>query len=204
MHSFQNIPLVYKKIIGINLVFLLVIGFVIWQVFKDEKRQVELPIPPEYEVLTSSSTPISISIPTIEVEAEVLPVGRTREGNMAVPEKYEDTGWYRYGHEPGTSGNAVIAGHLDNGAGNPAVFYRLGDLRIDDRVFVSNEAGERLEFKVTGMSLYDYQNAPLELIFGPSDDSRLNLITCDGVWIPEDKIYDKRLVVFTEFVGIAN
>ncbi len=202
-HKFHLSP-IYKKLLLINSVFIIAVSLIVWRVSIQEKRPVVLPIPPEYEVLTSSSTPLSLSIPIINVEANVVSVGKTRGGNMAVPEKYEDTGWYRYGYGPGTAGNSVIAGHLDNGGGKPAVFYDLGKLRIDDRVYVTNEAGEKLEFKVTGMSLYDYKNAPLELIFGPTDKIRLNLITCDGVWLPAEKIYDERLVVFTEFVGIVN
>jgi hypothetical protein len=47
---------------------------------------------------------------------------------------------------------------------------------------------------------YDYQDAPVQEIFGPTTKQALNLVTCDGVWIPSAKSYSKRLVVFSELV----
>ena len=46
-------------------------------------------------------------------------------------------------------------------------------------------------------------NAPLQMIFGTSSKAHLNLITCDGVWDPAKKIYDKRLIVYTELSGVV-
>jgi LPXTG-site transpeptidase (sortase) family protein len=198
-----NIPEFYKKLLLLNGFFLVLVCVVLWRVTTVENRRIEMPIPPEIDIMVSSSTPVTLSIPSLELVADIVPVGITAGGNMAVPERFEDVGWYRHGYEPGIPGNAVLAGHLDTGGGKPAVFQNLQDVKIDDIVFVTNEAGETLEFIVTGMALYDYDNAPLELIFGSSEESQLNLITCDGIWLPEEKTYDQRLIVFTKLVGVA-
>lgn len=193
-------------------VLALVFSFSVGKWEKDQ-RLVTLPTIPEDALLGSNETrersePLEMSIPKIEVETRVQKVGVTAGGNMAVPDNYTDVGWFRLGAEPGAPGSAVLAGHLDTGSGKPAVFYRLSELQIGDEIFVKNEEGETLKFVVTGSRLVDYDNPPAEVIeelFGkPKDEnSYLNLITCDGDWIPEERTYNTRLIVFSKFVGVV-
>ncbi|ACZ41485.1 peptidase C60 sortase A and B [Thermobaculum terrenum ATCC BAA-798] len=136
----------------------------------------------------------------LDVDAAVEYVGLTPDGAMDVPKKWEDVAWYRLGPVPGQQGNAVIAGHLDSTTG-PAVFWKLKDIRIGDVVSVIDEDGHKINFKVTKIQSYFDEDAPLYDIFGPTDKSRLNLITCDGSWDPKAKRYDKKLVVFTEKIS---
>jgi LPXTG-site transpeptidase (sortase) family protein len=144
--------------------------------------------------------PVALSIAAIGVRADVQKVGITYAGNMAVPHNYVDVGWYKYGTVPGDTGSAVIAGHVDNGFGTPAVFKRLSELHQGDDIYVTMHGGRTLHFKVTDMQIYPYQDGPLEKIFNARDAVRLNLITCAGTWIPAAKTNDKRLVVYTTLV----
>lgn len=195
----------YKKLLLVNIVFVGLVALSLWQVnTRDSQRNVELPMPPEVTTAVSTTSPVKLIIPSIGVDAEIQRVGKTSDGKMAVPTNFTDVGWYKLGFYPGTVGNAVIAGHLDNGKGTPAVMNNLSDLRIGEKVYVTNKEGQTLQFVVTGMSLYDYNNAPLDMIFGSSTKAHLNLITCDGVWDDKKKNYDKRLVVFTDFVGVLS
>jgi LPXTG-site transpeptidase (sortase) family protein len=196
----------YKKLIVINVVFLALVALVVWKVNYNERIALtELPVPPNIELRAASatSTPETLIIPSIGVNAHVERAGKTKTGNMSIPRNFEDVAWYELGYTPGTAGNAVIAGHLDNGKGVPAVFNNLSKLKVGDVVYLKNKIDEVLVFKVTSLTLYDYANAPVEKIFGPSDTAHLNLITCDGTWNRELHAYDKRLVVSTDFVGIA-
>ncbi len=136
----------------------------------------------------------------LDVDAAVEYVGLTPDGAMDVPKKWEDVAWYRLGPVPGQQGNSVIAGHLDSTTG-PAVFWKLRDIKIGDVVSVIDEDGHKINFKVTKIQSYFDEDAPLYDIFGPTDKSRLNLITCDGSWDPKAKRYDKKLVVFTEKIS---
>lgn len=195
----------FKKLLAVNAIFFALVAFSLWQVnVRDAERNVELPTPPEVEAMISTASPVKLIIPSISVDAEIERVGKTSAGKMAVPTNFTDVGWYKHGAFPGTVGNAVIAGHLDNGKGTPAVMNDLSELKIGDNVYVTNKDGQKLNFQVTGMSLYDYNDAPLDMIFGSSTKAHLNLITCDGVWDQSKKNYDKRLVVFTDFVGIVD
>ena len=152
------------------------------------------------ETTTTTSTqavlPVRLEIPRIDVSAPVELVGLTADGAMAVPQHWNDVGWYEYGPLPGEPGNAAIAGHLDSTTA-PAVFWRLGTLRPGDVVKVSLSNGQTVEFKVTEIVSYPYNNAPLMKIFGPAKTANLNLITCGGRWDPYTKNYSNRIVVYT-------
>lgn len=204
MIFFTHLSSYQKKLLAFNSLFLLLLGIVLWSTVPREREGIVMPIlPPLYQGESATTTPVRVSIPSIDVDASIVSVGITSGGNMAVPVKYEDVGWYRYGPVPGGIGNSVIAGHLDTGTGKPAVFYRLSQLTVGDRVYIEDAEGNKSAFAVREIRLVDYENPPLEEIFGKSADGmHLNIITCDGTWIPELKMYDKRLVVFTDRVEL--
>lgn len=190
-----------KNRIIFTIILLFFIGIIFFLAPFLDQRSVVVPVPASvYSGVVSSSTPTRIIIPNLGIDAAVLSVGKTEGGNMAVPERFEDVGWYKYGPTPGQIGNSVLAGHLDDGKGKPAVFHNLRDINIGDEIIVENANGEKVIFVVKEIRLVDYLNPPLLDIFGQSSESRLNLITCDGIWIPEKKMYSERLVVFTERV----
>lgn len=138
--------------------------------------------------------PVRLAIPKIEVDTKIQEVGITKNGNMAAPNNFVDAGWYKYGTLPGNQGSAVIAGHVDNGVGLPAVFYDLKNLEPGDEIFVTNDEDEMLRFTVTGSRIYDY-NAKADDVFTDKSGKLLKLITCSGVRIPALRTRDKRLVV---------
>jgi sortase (surface protein transpeptidase) len=152
------------------------------------------PLPP-YE-------PARLKIPSIKVSAKIQNVGEGKSGNMAVPSNFTDVGWYRSGTVPGEVGSAVMDGHVDNALALPGVFKHLGELEIGDEVDVVNNEGKTLHFRVTGVDTYEESAAPISQIFSSTDGlAHLNLITCTGDWIQEDKSYNERLVVYTTLVN---
>ncbi|MDP9351222.1 MAG: class F sortase, partial [Chloroflexota bacterium] len=136
----------------------------------------------------------------VQVDAPVEYVGKTATGAMAAPEGWWNVGWYRLGPAPGEMGNAVLAGHLDSESG-PAVFWRLRELQVGDTVSVVDDRGNTIRFVVRRMQVYYNDNAPIREIFGAADGAYLNLITCDGYFDPDARIYDRRLVVFSERIN---
>ncbi|OHA91674.1 MAG: hypothetical protein A2758_00085 [Candidatus Zambryskibacteria bacterium RIFCSPHIGHO2_01_FULL_49_18] len=150
--------------------------------------------------LPPSELPERLIIPKLSIDAEVQHVGVTKTGNMAAPNNFTDVSWYKYGTAPGVKGSAVIAGHVDNALGVPAIFFDLKDLEEGDEIIVVKKNGERLHYKVVDEEIYPYNDAPLKRIFNASDDSYLNLITCQGEWVPEAKSAAFRLVVYTKLV----
>lgn len=154
--------------------------------------------PPSAPVtIPPSEFPIRLRVPSIGINAAVQQVGINTKGNMSAPSNYSDVGWYKYGTLPGNMGSAVIDGHVDNGLGFAGVFKRLRDVKVGDDIYVETSGGRELHFVVSSIETYPYLEVPLETLFTRSDLPRLNLITCDGVWLPTGKTYDKRLVVYT-------
>ncbi|MEO6508754.1 MAG: class F sortase [Patescibacteria group bacterium] len=146
--------------------------------------------------------PVTIQIPKLEVNASVEAVGTDFQGKMTMPEDWGKTAWYsgESGFRPSEKGNAVIAGHLDTIYGTRGQFYNLALLEIGDEVIVYDSLNLEHRFVVTDKQTYEYDKAPLDLIFGPSDESHLNLITCTGWYNPTLHNYDHRLVVYTKLV----
>ena len=152
-------------------------------------------------VLPPSEDPATLKIPRLNIDAKIQQTGLNAKGNMGVPTNFTDVAWYKHGTVPGQIGSAVIDGHVDNGLGLDGVFKHLSDLQKGDDIYVVTETGRQLHFVVDDVETYPYKSVPLEMLFSRTDDARLNLITCDGTWVKNDKTYDERLVIYTKLVA---
>jgi len=146
-------------------------------------------------------TPVTISIPKINVNTKVESVGMDSQGRMDVPKSGEDTAWYSPGYKPGMNGSAVIDGHLDLVTGAPAVFWNLKNLTSGDTISVTEDNGKIYTFAVDHLTKYPYNEFPIKEVFSASDVPMLNLITCNGVWDKASKNYSDRLVVYSKLIS---
>lgn len=146
------------------------------------------------------SIPVYIEIPKIGINTNIEQVGLETSGKMGVPEGIENVGWYSLGTKPGEKGNAVIDGHLDTITGAPAVFYYLNKLEPGDLITVTDINNKKFVFNVTDKKSYEFNIFPLQDIFGESDASRLNLITCEGYFDRRSQNYSHRTVIFSELI----
>src|SRR6266849_8717779 len=80
------------------------------------KQPTPTSIPPTI-ITTDTSLPKTISIPQINVSANIESVGMDKQGRMDIPQKADNVAWYNLGYKPGEKGNAVIDGHLDKQTG---------------------------------------------------------------------------------------
>jgi LPXTG-site transpeptidase (sortase) family protein len=111
------------------------------------------------------------------------------------PESYERTGWWLDGPEPGERGPAVIAGHVDSYQG-PAVFFRLTELGVGDRVFVDRADGTTAEFVAQRIEQHEKDAFPTEAVYGDTAEAQLRLITCGGDFSREDRRYLDNVIVY--------
>jgi Sortase domain len=146
------------------------------------------------------SKPVKVSIPRLEVHSRLIPLGVDAAGAMEVPHTARLAGWYTRGPTPGALGPSVIAGHVDLN-GEPGVFYRLGTMRVGDRVAVSRADGRTAIFSVTRVAKYAKADFPTAAVFGSIDHAGLRLITCGGAFDDSQKQYVDNVVVFATLVS---
>lgn len=150
--------------------------------------------------IAAADMPARLRVPALSLDAHVQHVGLKANGQMANPTNFTDVGWYKYGPAPGYRGSAVMAGHIDNGLALAGVFKRLAEVKVGDELEVLTAGGELLRFRVSAVGNYHFKEVPAEMVFNRADTARLNLITCGGAWLAEEKTYDRRLIVYAELV----
>lgn len=141
--------------------------------------------------------PTTLIIPKLNISANIEHVGTTATGAMEVPSDAAQAGWYRGSAQPGLWGDAVISGHFDTPSGRPAIFYNLRKLAKGDEIRVLSQEGKENIFEVVSVESVPYTKLAKELVFYSNKGVNLNLITCDGIWNPKDKNYNRRLVVYS-------
>jgi LPXTG-site transpeptidase (sortase) family protein len=154
------------------------------------------------DILFPSRT-AQLSIPAINVEAQVVPVELKSFPDGVVTWDvsqidwevgyFEGTGWF------GQGSNTVLGGHSELEARTPGVFQHLDQLDIGDTVSVTTRRGQWLFMveDVTTVAIDDL--SPLY----PSEEEQLTLITCDPqsyVEVDGDVLYDRRVVVTASLV----
>ncbi|WP_205712345.1 sortase domain-bontaining protein [Euzebya rosea] len=140
--------------------------------------------------------PATVSIPAIDVDASVIPLGVT-DSSLDVPEDFAETGWWQDGPEPGEVGAAVVVGHVDSFRG-PAVFFRLRDLVAGDEITIDRVDGSSATFAVRSIMRVSKDDFPTEMVYGATTEPWLRLITCDGDFA--DGSYLGNLIVNAELV----
>ncbi len=152
------------------------------------------------------SDPVRLVIPAIGVDAKIQAVGLSKTGNgtMGIPTNFTDVAWYKKGPIPGAVGSAVIDGHLDGKHVPKAVFYNLGLLKLGDLVEVIDTNGLNRQFQVVNVRTYDNKASTRNIFSSDKSNARLDLITCAGDWIKNEKLYNQRVVVFTQLISITS
>jgi hypothetical protein len=143
--------------------------------------------------------PVRIAIPSIGVDAAMIPLGLNRDRTLEVPTDFAQAGWWTGGARPGQAGPAIIAGHVDSKTG-PAVFFRLGDLRRGATISVDRRDGTRARFRVLGSEQYSKSQFPTARVYGSTPGPTLRLITCSGTFDRSTGHYVDNTVVYADAV----
>ncbi len=149
--------------------------------------------------------PVHLRIDSIGVSAPIVPTGVDQaSGLMEVPENVDEVAWYRYGPEPGQSGSAVLAAHVDLASEGPGVFFELGDIEPGDEIVVEFDDGSVQQFTVKARTIYLKDELPLDTVFRRDGEPVLTLITCGGAFDVSARHYDSNVVAYavpSEFPG---
>ncbi len=139
-----------------------------------------------------------MTIPALEVAANVQPVGMSDSVTMQVPSDISTIGWYPQSVLPISDlGHTVLAGHKDGVSDPNGVFRNLGNLLEGDAVKLQDQSGRRMNYEVTKVEVLENerfaQQAPW--IFKREGAHRLVLITCGGAFDESRGGYQANVVV---------
>lgn len=153
---------------------------------------------------TPAVPPISIAIPAIGVQSDIIDVGLNPDRTLEVPAPgpdYDKAAWYRYSPTPGQTGPSIIEGHIDSAANGPSVFFRLGALHPGDQVAITLADHTVVTYRIDGVREYPKNQFPTDAVYGNTDAPALRLITCGGSFDSQTQHYRDNIVVFASFVG---
>lgn len=114
---------------------------------------------------------------------------------MATPTSNTTLGWYKYGAFPGNPGAAVLATHTGYPS-QPTMFRQFETIQKGDTLQIEDKNGTVASFEVYERAIYTPDNAPRQRIFGQTAVARLAVITCTGTWLPNQKTYSHRLIIY--------
>lgn len=156
----------------------------------------------QYHPLGKASAPESLIVPSIKINAPIVPIDVDPDGVLSPPDDYTKVGWWRGSAKPGaTQGQTVVTGHTVHTGGG--VMDRLGDLRPGGLVQIKTKNGT-VDYATT--KVFVYTRAQLaahkdELFNQERPDYRLVLITCID-W--NGREYESNVIVFADELGVHN
>jgi hypothetical protein len=129
--------------------------------------------------------PIRLNIPRLEIDVAVVPTGVAPDGQMALPERVDQVGWYRFGPAPGTStGSAVLAGHVDSRIYGVGPLSRLSSAQPGDEIAVHRQDGSVVTHRVVSVAQVDKRGLPVDQLFARDGAPTLRILTCGGPYSP--------------------
>jgi hypothetical protein len=145
----------------------------------------------------SVAEPVRLRIPALKVDSKVQRLGLQADGTIAVPARTDVAGWYQYGPRPGQAGPAVILGHVDSHTG-PGIFIDLYRAKVGTTVRVDRADGTTVTFRITRIERVPKVQFPTDLVYAPTLDPTLRLVTCGGSFDHARGSYRDNVIAFAQ------
>ena len=145
------------------------------------------------------AAPVRLRIPALHVDSSVQRLGLQPDGTVAVPKRTDVAGWYERGPRPGQPGPAVILGHVDSHTG-PGIFINLSTVRPGTLVRVDLADGSTVMFRVSRVERVSKTRFPTDLVYAPTLDPTLRLVTCGGSFDHTRGSYRDNVIAFADQV----
>ena len=141
--------------------------------------------------------PVRMVIQKIEVDAPIHSVGLDASGAMDVPNSNTEIGWYNRSAQMGQTARSIL---LDGHYGTddePAVFYRLSELKVGDSIMLVGDKQTQATYTVTETSSQPLEQVDMKkaLYYGEGKET-LTIITCEGKYDAARATYNDRQVVY--------
>lgn len=149
--------------------------------------------------------PRYIRVPSLGISnARINAVGVNEQNQLIAPSNIDDVAWYDQSGIPGSGGVVLLNGH-NGGVTRDGVFAPLTKLKNGDELTVERGDGKTFTYAVQDtqtMSLAEVDEKGMKLMSESAKPGieALNLITCDGNWVPAQKTFSHRLLVRSTLV----
>ncbi|MDQ2838076.1 MAG: class F sortase [Actinomycetota bacterium] len=159
-------------------------------------------LPPATETGLTHEAPTVVQIPKIGVSSSLVSLGLAADGTLQVPSDYAKAGWYSQGAYPGDANEppALIVGHVDDYRG-PAVFFRLKQLGLGDKVLVTRTDGSTATFVIYKTENYLKTSFPAQSVYASTQRPEIRLITCTGQFDSNARSYLSNFVAYAYLVS---
>jgi hypothetical protein len=145
--------------------------------------------------LSEAAAPVRLAVPSLAVDAAVVPVGIQPGGELAVPDDPSLVGWWQGGARPGAAlGTTVLDGHVDSYLTGSGALFHVADLRPGATVSLGTSAGS-LTYVVQAVRSYPKQALPAD-VFDTTGQPRLVIITCGGEFDQLTRQYSHNIVAY--------
>jgi hypothetical protein len=139
--------------------------------------------------------PRHLTLPSLQVNAPIVPVGLQPGGDLTVPDDPHLLGWWQGGARPGSrQGSVVIDGHVDTAAHGPGALFTLRQLRPGDPVVLSTNHGSS-HYLIVALRSYPKATLPAE-VFTSTGPPRVVIITCGGAFDPTTRQYADNIIAY--------
>jgi hypothetical protein len=139
--------------------------------------------------------PVRLRVPVLGVDSALQQLDRLPDGSVGVPDRPDVAGWYVGGPRPGQPGPAVILGHVDSRDG-PGVFLKIARLTAGAVIHVDRADGSTASFHVIAVARVPKANFPTDLVYAPTLQPTLRLVTCGGSFDHARRSYRDNVIVF--------
>jgi len=159
--------------------------------------------PPEARRTTSSApapvapsgfVPKRLVVPSLEIDAPLVPESVDGEGALGLPENPARLAWWR-GVRAGTgAGSVLVAGHLDMQGYGWGPLARIVDLEQGDRAVLRGPHGATATYVLRGVTTIEKKSLPHAGFFGSDGPERLVLVTCGGEYDADRHSWESNVI----------
>jgi hypothetical protein len=141
------------------------------------------------------AAPVRLRIAALGLNSPLQRLDLRADGTVAVPKRPDIAGWYEGGPRPGEAGPAVILGHVDSRDG-PGIFLNLARLPRGAVIKVDRADGTTVTFRVTTVTRVAKTRFPTDLVYAPTLEPTLRLVTCGGSFDETRRSYRDNVIAF--------
>lgn len=149
-----------------------------------------------------SEFPRILTIESLGVTARVLPMKLTAQNSIEAPFDINDAGWYEKSAKPNEDGVAFIDGHA-SGATRMGVFAYLDTMKAGNTIAIELGSGQTIRYEVRTVEITPLKEVDMARVLtaNNAEEKELRLMACTGAWLPNEKTYDHRVVVYAKQVS---